>query len=208
MSLLLMVLILRLKLLGSYKPEKRRGWINLRGRRRRLRKVLLKLLKRTERDPDDDETLTEIMKRKKVLEDKKKELDEQAAAALAAKKSKLQKETPPAPSESEIDLGVFSAKRGNLLEKIYAASGSQGVKSGKGTRKIDISQITPPTSLPSRTFDLSPPPADRGKRKEDDADVEQVGEGGGDAGVGAAGGGDDVFKESSEAEHLNTLYNT
>ncbi|KAF5802976.1 hypothetical protein HanXRQr2_Chr06g0265911 [Helianthus annuus] len=88
--------------------------------------MLLKLLKHAERDPDDDETLTEIMKKKTVLEDKKKELDEQAAVALAPKKSKLQQETPPAPSESEIDLGVFSAMRGNLLEKIYAASGSQG----------------------------------------------------------------------------------
>ncbi|XP_022030821.1 triadin-like [Helianthus annuus] len=66
--------------------------------------------KRAERDPDDDATMMEIMKKKKVLEDKKKELDEQAAAALSAKKSKLQKETPHAPSESEIDLGVFSAK--------------------------------------------------------------------------------------------------
>ncbi|MFS7980072.1 hypothetical protein Hanom_Chr10g00935061 [Helianthus anomalus] len=83
--------------------------------------------KRTKRDPEDDDTLTEIMKKRKTLEDKKKELDEQAAAAaLAAKKSKLPKETPPAPSESEIDMGVFSAKRGNLLEKIYIASASQG----------------------------------------------------------------------------------
>ncbi|KAJ0754037.1 hypothetical protein HanPI659440_Chr09g0342491 [Helianthus annuus] len=55
----------------------------------------------TERDPEDDETLTEIVRKRKVLEDKKRELDEQAAAALAAKKSKLQKETSPAPSESE-----------------------------------------------------------------------------------------------------------
>ncbi|MFS7980100.1 hypothetical protein Hanom_Chr10g00935381 [Helianthus anomalus] len=84
--------------------------------------------KRVERDPNDDATLTEIMEKNKVLEEKKKELDEQAAAALAAKKSKLQKEAPPAPSESEIDLGVFSAKHGNLLEKIFAASGSQGTK--------------------------------------------------------------------------------
>ncbi|KAJ0530594.1 hypothetical protein HanHA89_Chr10g0391591 [Helianthus annuus] len=68
--------------------------------------------KRSERDPEDDETLTEIMKRRKTLEDKKRDLDEKAAAALAAKKAKLQKETPPAPSESEIDMGVFSAKRG------------------------------------------------------------------------------------------------
>ncbi|KAJ0743716.1 hypothetical protein HanPI659440_Chr10g0379171 [Helianthus annuus] len=80
--------------------------------------------KRTERHPEDDETLTEIVKKKKLLDEKKKELDEQAAAALAAKRAKLQKETPPAPSKSEIDMGVFSAKRGNLLEKIYVASGS------------------------------------------------------------------------------------
>ncbi|MFS7980103.1 hypothetical protein Hanom_Chr10g00935411 [Helianthus anomalus] len=45
---------------------------------------------------------------------------------LLRKKSNLQKEAPPAPSESEIDLGVFSAKHGNLLEKIFAASGFQG----------------------------------------------------------------------------------
>ncbi|MFS8019260.1 hypothetical protein Hanom_Chr15g01401711 [Helianthus anomalus] len=106
--------------------------------------------KRAERDPDDDATLMEIMKKKKVLEDKKKEVDEQAAAVLAAKKSKLQ-----------------NAKRGNLLEKIYAASSSQGVKSGKGTRKVDISKITPPTSPPSRTFDMSPPRADPGEKKEE-----------------------------------------
>ncbi|MFS7908204.1 hypothetical protein Hanom_Chr01g00080461 [Helianthus anomalus] len=80
--------------------------------------------KRADRDPDDDATLTEIVKRKKALVDKKKELDEQAATVLAPKKSKLRKETPPAPSELEIDMGVFSAKRGNLLEKIYAAFGS------------------------------------------------------------------------------------
>ncbi|KAF5808625.1 hypothetical protein HanRHA438_Chr04g0157801 [Helianthus annuus] len=104
------------------------------------------------------------MKKNKVLEEKKKELDEQAIAALTAKKSKLQKETPPAPSESEIDLGVFSAKHGNLLEKIYASSCSQGAKSGKGTCKVDISKITPSTSPPSRTFGLSPPhPESKGK---------------------------------------------
>ncbi|KAJ0749642.1 hypothetical protein HanLR1_Chr05g0172401 [Helianthus annuus] len=120
--------------------------------------MLLVRSKRTERDPEDDETLTEIFKKNKVLDDKKKELDEQAAAALAAKRAKLQKETPPAPSESEIDMGVFSAKRGNLLEEIYVASGSRGVKSGKGPRKIDISKITPPASPPSKTFELSPPP--------------------------------------------------
>ncbi|MFS7978418.1 hypothetical protein Hanom_Chr10g00915251 [Helianthus anomalus] len=141
---------------------------------------------RAERDPDDDATLTEIMKKKKVLEDKKKELDE--------------KVTPPAPSESKIDLGVFSAKHGNLLEKIYAASGSQGVKSGKGTRKVDISKITPPTSPPSRIFGISPLHTDLGKRKEDDVEVEQVGEGG--AGAGGDGGdggrGEGVIRGSRE----------
>ncbi|KAM0043725.1 hypothetical protein Hdeb2414_s0010g00344621 [Helianthus debilis subsp. tardiflorus] len=116
-------------------------------------------VKRSERDPDDDATFTEIMKKKKALEDKKKELEAQAAAALAENKSKLQKETATAPSESEIDLGVFSAKTGNLLEKMYkSASGSRASKSGKSTRKVDISHITPPESPPSRTFDLSPPP--------------------------------------------------
>ncbi|MFS7991984.1 hypothetical protein Hanom_Chr12g01077011 [Helianthus anomalus] len=74
---------------------------------------------RSERDPDDDATLTEIAKKEKLLEDKKKELDAQAVAALAEEKSKLQKETTTAPSESEIDLGVFSVKPGNLLEKMY-----------------------------------------------------------------------------------------
>ncbi|KAM0064644.1 hypothetical protein Hdeb2414_s0003g00105471 [Helianthus debilis subsp. tardiflorus] len=168
--------------------------------------------KRTERDPDDDETLTEIMKKKKVLEDKKKELDEQAAAALATKRSKLQKETPPAPSESEIDMGVFSAKRGNLLEKIYVASGSQGVKPGKAPRKIDISKITPPTSPPSRTFDLSPPPRDDlgEKKKTDDVEVEQFGEGGaaagGDVGGDGRGEGVDTEAESSEATPCHTIY--
>ncbi|KAM0062302.1 hypothetical protein Hdeb2414_s0004g00146531 [Helianthus debilis subsp. tardiflorus] len=167
--------------------------------------------KRAERDLDDDATLTEIMKKKKVLEDKKKELDEQVAVVLAAKKSKLQKETPPAPSDSKTDLGVFSSKHGNLLEKIYAASGSRGLKPGRGTRKVDISKITPPTSPPSRTFGLSPPHADPGKRKEDDVEVEQVGEGGAGASAGgdgaAVGGrGDDVEEESSEAIPHHTVY--
>ncbi|KAJ0704086.1 hypothetical protein HanPI659440_Chr14g0558761 [Helianthus annuus] len=204
----------------------------------------LKLLKRVERDSDDDATLTEIMEKKRVLEEKKKELDEKAAAALTAKKSKLQKETPPAPSKSEIDLGVFSAKHGNLLEKIFATSGSQGTKFcicilffylssiflfrfsdhhdcfvtgaklGKAPRKVDISKITPPTSPPSRTFGLSPPHVDRGKRKEDDVEVEQVREGGGDAGgvgdvgagAGTSGGGGAVVQESSEATPHQIIY--
>ncbi|KAM0040503.1 hypothetical protein Hdeb2414_s0012g00394721 [Helianthus debilis subsp. tardiflorus] len=83
--------------------------------------------KHAERDPDDDVTLMEITKKKKILEDKKKELDEQAAATLAEKKSKLQKETTTPPSELVFDLAVFSAKAGNLLEKMYkSAFGSRG----------------------------------------------------------------------------------
>ncbi|KAJ0590031.1 hypothetical protein HanRHA438_Chr04g0188881 [Helianthus annuus] len=155
------------------------------------------------------------MKKRKVLDDKKKELDDQAAAALAAKRTKLQKENPHAPSESETDMGVFSAKPGNLLEEIYVASGSRGVKAGKGPRKIDISKITPPASPPSRTFNLSPPRDDLGdKRKQDDVEVERVGEGGGAGGAidaGGAGDGDrgkgvETEAESSETTPHQTIY--
>ncbi|KAF5805348.1 hypothetical protein HanXRQr2_Chr05g0208251 [Helianthus annuus] len=89
-------------------------------------------------------------------------------------------------------MGIFSAKRGNLLEEIYVASGSRSAKSGKAPRKIDISKITPPASPPSRTFDLSPPP------------VEHVGEGG--AGDGGRGKGVDTEAELSEATPHQTIY--
>ncbi|KAJ0699135.1 hypothetical protein HanRHA438_Chr10g0435971 [Helianthus annuus] len=133
-------------------------------------------VKCSERDPDDDATLTRIMKKKKALEDKKKELDAQAAAALAEKKTKLQKETTAAPSESEIDLCMFSAKVGNRLEKMFkSASGSRAPKSGRSARKIDISKITPPTSPLSRPLDLSPPHSDpKGKGKEDEVEVDHT----------------------------------
>ncbi|XP_035846420.1 uncharacterized protein LOC110940437 isoform X2 [Helianthus annuus] len=162
-------------------------------------------------DPDDKATLTEHMK-KKALDDHKRHLDEQAAALLAAKKAKLQKDAPPAPSESEVDLGVFSGGRGNLLEKIFEASASRPgnlvsayvsvifhfvffancnfvaeSKTSKKPRPVDISHITPPTSPPSRTVGLTPP--------RDDADVTvKGGEGfegifeGGDAAGGDVGG--------------------
>ncbi|KAJ0845530.1 hypothetical protein HanRHA438_Chr15g0714741 [Helianthus annuus] len=127
-------------------------------------------------DPDDCATFTEHMK-KKDLEDRKRKLDEQAAALLAAKKVKLHKEAPPAPSESEIDMGLFS-----------------GVKLGRPPRRVNVSKITPPTSPPSRTIDLSPPHYDRGKKKEGELTTERVGEGGGAVGGeggDAAGSGDD-----------------
>ncbi|KAF5754656.1 hypothetical protein HanXRQr2_Chr17g0793731 [Helianthus annuus] len=175
--------------------------------------------KRGGSDPDDSTTLTDMM-RKKALEDKKRKLDEQAAAILASKKARLQKETPPAPSESEIDFGVFIATHGNLLEKIFKASGSGGVKPVKASRRFDISQITPPASPPSRTFGLSTPPeAPVEKEKQIPMEVEQVGEGGGGGGGGGgdAGGAGDVGgdgrgkgveteAESSDATHRQTIY--
>ncbi|MFS7904089.1 hypothetical protein Hanom_Chr01g00031841 [Helianthus anomalus] len=85
-----------------------------------------------------------------------------------------------------------------------------GMKSGKGTRKVDISKITPPTSPPSGIFGLSPPHTDPGKRKEDDVAVEQVGEGGagagGDGGYGGRGEGVDVEVQSSETTPHHTIY--
>ncbi|KAM0054583.1 hypothetical protein Hdeb2414_s0006g00196451 [Helianthus debilis subsp. tardiflorus] len=133
-----------------------------------------------------------------VTEDKKKELDAQVAAALVEKKSKLQKDTATAPSESEIDLGVFSAKAGNLLEKMYkSASGSRAPKSCKSARKVDISKITPPESPLSRPLYLSPPhPNTRGKEKEDE--VEQVKNVAEDVAAGAGGG--EAFVEGAETE--------
>ncbi|KAF5821031.1 hypothetical protein HanXRQr2_Chr01g0009021 [Helianthus annuus] len=165
-------------------------------------------------DPDDSATLSEHMK-KKALDDHKRRLDEQAAAVFAAKKAKLQKEAPPAPSESEIDLGVFSGGLGNLLEEIYAASAPLPVfKTSKKPRAADISRITPPTSPPSRTVGLTPP------RDGADANV-GGGEGfvegtfeGGDAtggDVGGDAGGDkgkgvEVQMESSETTPQQTIY--
>uniref|UniRef100_A0A251TRA1 Putative transposase (Putative), gypsy type n=1 Tax=Helianthus annuus TaxID=4232 RepID=A0A251TRA1_HELAN len=165
-------------------------------------------------DPDDGATLSEHMK-KKALDDHKRRLDEQAAAVFAAKKAKLQKEVPPAPSESEIDLGVFSGGRGNLLEEIYAASAPLPVsKTSKKPRAADISRITPPTSPPSRTVGLTPP------RDGADANV-GGGEGfvegtfeGGDATGGDVGGdvggdkgkGVEVQMESSETTPQQTIY--
>ncbi|KAJ0704595.1 hypothetical protein HanPI659440_Chr14g0564401 [Helianthus annuus] len=200
-------------------------------------------------DPDDKATLTEHMK-KKALDDHKRRLDEQAAAVFAAKKAKLQKEVPPAPSESEIDLGVFSGGRGNLLEEIYAASAPlpgkfsfivrlsyfsldcsfncclmAESKTSKKPRPVDISQITPPTSPPSRTVGLTPP--------RDGVDVtvrggegfvEGIFEGGdtaggdvgGDAGGGHGAGGNvaggdkgkgvEMEMESSETTPQQTIY--
>ncbi|MFS8026732.1 hypothetical protein Hanom_Chr16g01490161 [Helianthus anomalus] len=106
---------------------------------------------------------------------------------------------------------VFTAKHGDLLEKIFVASGSHGTMA---SRQVDVSKITPPTSPPSRTFGLSPSPVGHGKRKEDDVKIEQVGEGGAAGAGGDAGGaggdgrgkGVDTEAESSEATPRHTIY--
>ncbi|KAM0061487.1 hypothetical protein Hdeb2414_s0004g00136701 [Helianthus debilis subsp. tardiflorus] len=102
--------------------------------------------------------------------------------------------------------------RGNLLEEIYAASALRPVlKTSKKTRPVDISQITPPTSPPSRTIGLTPP--------RDDVDV-NVGGGEGLGGDDAAGGdetaanvaradkgkGVELGVESSETTPPQTIY--
>ncbi|KAJ0428209.1 hypothetical protein HanRHA438_Chr17g0799831 [Helianthus annuus] len=185
------------------------------------------------------------MMRKKTLEDKKRKIDEHAVASLAAKRAKLQKETPPAPSESEVvDLEAFTKKHGNLLEKIFVASDSRGTsfficmfylplslfpseylvyfetgaRSGKTSRKVDVSKITPPASLPpSRVFGLSLSPDDLGeKKKPGDVKIELVGAGGAggtgvDGGDGFDGGdgrgkGVETEAESSQATPRHTIY--
>ncbi|MFS7968063.1 hypothetical protein Hanom_Chr09g00793171 [Helianthus anomalus] len=167
---------------------------------------------------DDDATLTEIVKRKKSLEDKKKGLDEQATATLAEKKSRSQKGTTAAPSELEVARNLVTSLIRYisqllvpevqffclcmsfcltfLLDFDYYSCSIAGLKPGKGTRKVDISKITPPMSPPSRTFD--------------DVEVEKVWEGGG-VGVGVGGGngrggGVNTEVESSKATPRHTIY--
>ncbi|KAM0021830.1 hypothetical protein Hdeb2414_s0024g00655281 [Helianthus debilis subsp. tardiflorus] len=89
------------------------------------------------------------------------------------------------------------------------------MKPVKAARKFDISQITPPSSPPSRTFGLSTPPEVLAeKEKQIPVEVEQVGEGGGGGDVGGAGGdaggargkGAETETESSEATQRQTIY--
>ncbi|MFS7921329.1 hypothetical protein Hanom_Chr03g00235521 [Helianthus anomalus] len=92
---------------------------------------------------------------------------EQATLALSEKKLKVTGQTP-APSDNEVDLGVFAKKPSNLLKRIYEAS-SQPKASSKSTRPASkgikivpptISTITPPTSPPPIPFGDSPPRLD------------------------------------------------
>ncbi|MFS8019952.1 hypothetical protein Hanom_Chr15g01409901 [Helianthus anomalus] len=107
-----------------------------------------------------------------------------------------------------------------LLLFDYRSCSRAGVKPGNSVRKVDISKITPLTSPPSRTLDLSPPNVDLGeKRKEDVVEIEQVGEGGAGGDDGRGGGDDgrgdgdgrghggaDIEAESSEATPRHTTY--
>ncbi|MFS7972983.1 hypothetical protein Hanom_Chr09g00851231 [Helianthus anomalus] len=119
-------------------------------------------------------------KKRKLLADQKRELDAQAALDLSEKKRKVMGHVV-APSDSEVDLGVFSKKSGNLLEEIYEAS-SQKKASSKSTRSAsrgvkivapDISAIPPLTSPPRVVFGdsqilTSPPhPDHKGKGSEE-----------------------------------------
>ncbi|KAL9993256.1 hypothetical protein Hdeb2414_s0013g00404811 [Helianthus debilis subsp. tardiflorus] len=110
--------------------------------------------KRVERDPDNDVTLTEIMKKKKVLEDKKKELDEQATAALATKKSKLQKETHPAPSESEVVEGGAA----DAGDDACGAGGNAGGAGGDGRGEdVDTEAESSEATLRHTIYTKRPP---------------------------------------------------
>ncbi|MFS8035012.1 hypothetical protein Hanom_Chr17g01587981 [Helianthus anomalus] len=97
-----------------------------------------------------------------------------------------------APSESEVDLGVFAKKHGNILEELYEASSqkkrynfltsnfrlssSKSIRStAHGVRIVtpDISAIPPPTSPPTVVFgdlpilDSPPHPDHKGKGLEE-----------------------------------------
>ncbi|KAM0049193.1 hypothetical protein Hdeb2414_s0008g00283051 [Helianthus debilis subsp. tardiflorus] len=169
-------------------------------------------VKRSERDPDDDATLTEIVQKKRLLEDKKKELDGQAAAALAEKKSKLQKETTTAPSELEIDLGVFSAKAAICWRKctylllVPELPSLVRVFAELIFLRLYLLNLL---RLGLSTYPPPPPPRPDPKGKGDDVEVEQVRE---DVSAGVGGGGEECANgaetemESSEATPHATVY--
>ncbi|KAJ0523241.1 hypothetical protein HanIR_Chr10g0491591 [Helianthus annuus] len=164
-----------------------------------------------ESDPDDGATLSEHMK-KKALADHKRQLDEQAAALLAAKKAKLQKEAPQHPRSLRLIwvclVGVVEIFwRRYMLHLLLPLT-------GKKPRVVDISQITPPASPPSRTVGLTPPrdDVDMGTRGGEgftegviEAGADAGGDGGGDGGV-DKGKGVEVEMESSETTPQQTIY--
>ncbi|MFS7937896.1 hypothetical protein Hanom_Chr05g00433131 [Helianthus anomalus] len=65
-------------------------------------------------------------KKRKILADKKRELDEQATLELFENKRKVMGHVA-ASFDSDVDLGVFTKKSGNLLEQIYEASSQKKV---------------------------------------------------------------------------------
>ncbi|MFS7926504.1 hypothetical protein Hanom_Chr04g00297821 [Helianthus anomalus] len=160
-----------------------------------------------ESDSDDSATLTEHM-RKKALEDHKRKLDEQSAALLAAKKAKLHKEAP----RHRLNLRLILVFLVGVVEIFWRRSMLRLLLllTGKKPRVVDISQITSPASPPSRTVGLTSPRYDVevGKKSGEGA-TEDVGEGGGDAGVvdGAdKGKGIETEVESSETTPRQTIF--
>ncbi|MFS7939165.1 hypothetical protein Hanom_Chr05g00448531 [Helianthus anomalus] len=80
----------------------------------------------------------ETRKKKKVDKSEKKKVEEPVTRSprcccTCSEEIQTSERGYSSPSESEVDLGVLSAKPGNLLEKIYAASGSRGTKFSGGS---------------------------------------------------------------------------
>ncbi|KAF5755531.1 hypothetical protein HanXRQr2_Chr17g0803831 [Helianthus annuus] len=144
---------------------------------------------------------------------RKKKREEKVEEKTAEDPVDKRLETTIAPSELEIDLGVFSEKTGNRLEKIFnSASASRAPKSGRSVRKVDISNITPHASPPSKPLDLSHPRSDpKGKGKEDDVEVDRTEKLVEDVAAGARrdevhAEGVETEVESSEATPQGTIY--
>ncbi|KAF5789943.1 hypothetical protein HanRHA438_Chr09g0388841 [Helianthus annuus] len=74
-------------------------------------------VKRTAADVEEDQaTITQIMeKKRKLLPDSKQKLGTEAALDVSERKRKVMGQVA-APSESEVDLGVFAKKPGNTLK--------------------------------------------------------------------------------------------
>ncbi|KAJ0431281.1 hypothetical protein HanIR_Chr17g0846701 [Helianthus annuus] len=97
--------------------------LNLGRRSLKRRTRLARRMKRhVAADEEDQATLTQMTEKKwKLLASEKRELDAQVALDLTERKIKVMGQVA-APSESEVDLGVFAKKSGNILEELYEES--------------------------------------------------------------------------------------